>query len=58
MLNRPENLHQLAYRLGITEYIDTWEPIEQGAVIIDDISVEFSLEVVQFIHFVGEFAGD
>ena len=58
MLYRPENLHQLAYRLGITEHIDTGEPIEQGAVIIDDISVEFSLEVVQFIHFVGEFAGD
>ena len=58
MLYRPENLHQLAYRLGITEHIDTWEPIEQGAAMIDDISVEFSLEVLQFIHFIGEFAGD
>jgi len=58
MLYRPENLHQLAYRLGITEHIDTWEPIEQGASIIDDISVEFSLEVLQFIHFIGEFADD
>jgi len=58
MLYRPENLHQLAYRLGITEHIDTWEPIELGTVIIDDISVEFSLEVLQFIHFIGEFTDD
>ena len=58
MLYRPENLHQLAYRLGITEHIDTWKPIEQGAAIIDDISVKFSLEVLQFIHFIGEFADD
>jgi len=58
MLYRPENLHQLAYRLGITEHTDTWEPIEQGADIVNDISVEFSLEVLQFIHFVGEFADD
>ena len=58
MLYRPENLHQLAYRLGITEHIDTWEPIEQSAEIVNDISVEFSLEVLQFIHFIGEFADD
>jgi len=58
MIYKPENLHQLAYRLGITEHIDIWEPIEQGATIIDDISVEFSLEVLQFIHFIGEFADD
>jgi hypothetical protein len=58
MLYKPDNLIELAYRLGITEHIDTWEPIEQGATIIDDISVEFSLEVLQFIHFIGEFADD
>ena len=58
MLYKPENLRQLAYRLGITEHIDTWEPIELGTVIIDDISVEFSLEVLQFIHFIGEFTDD
>jgi hypothetical protein len=58
MLYKPENLRQLAYRLGITEHIDTWEPIEQGVDIVNDISVEFSLEVLQFIHFIGEFADD
>ena len=45
-------------RLGITEHIGTWEPIEQGVDIVNDISVEFSLEVLQFIHFIGEFADD
>jgi hypothetical protein len=58
MLYRPENLHQVAYRLGITEHIDTWEPIELGADLVSDISVEFSLEVLQFSHFIGEFADD
>ena len=58
MLYKPENLRQLAYRLGITEHIDTWEPIERGVDIVNDISVEFSLEVLQFIHFIGEFADD
>jgi len=58
MLYKPDGLIELAYRLGITEHIDTWEPIEQGADIVNDISVEFSLEVLQFIHFIGEFADD
>jgi hypothetical protein len=58
MLYKPDSLIELAYRLGITEHIDTWEPIEQGADIVNDISVEFSLEVLQFIHFIGEFADD
>jgi hypothetical protein len=39
----------------MNENIDTWEPTEQGAAIIDDISVEFSLEVLQFMQYVGEF---
>jgi hypothetical protein len=55
MLYKPHNLCELAYRLGMSENIDTWEPTEQGADIIDDISVDFSLEVLQFIHYVGEF---
>jgi len=58
MLYKPDSLIELAYRLGITEHIDTWEPIEQDADIVNDISVEFSLEVLQFIHFIGEFADD
>jgi hypothetical protein len=33
-------------------------PTEQGADIIEDISVEFSLEVLQFMQFVGEFTED
>ena len=55
MLYKPDGLIELAYRLGITEHIDTREPIEQGADIVNDISVEFSLEVLHFIHFIGEF---
>ena len=55
LLYKPDNLHQLAYRLGVTENIDTWESTEQGANMIEDIAVEFSLKVLQFIHFVGEF---
>ena|SRR5208283_1539632 len=58
MLYKPHNLCELAYRLGMSENIDTWEPTEQGADIIEDISVEFSLEVLQFIHYVGEFTED
>jgi hypothetical protein len=58
MLYKPHNLCELAYRLGMSENIDTWEPTEQGADIIDDISVDFSLEVLQFIHYVGEFTED
>ena len=58
MLYKPDSLIELAYRLGITEHIDTWKPVEQGADIVNDISVEFSLEVLQFIHFIGEFADD
>ena len=58
MLYKPDNLCELAYRLGMSENIDTWEPTEQGTDIIDDISVEFSLEVLQFIHYVGEFTDD
>jgi hypothetical protein len=42
----------------MSENIDTWEPTEQGADIIDDISVDFSLEVLQFMHYVGEFTED
>jgi hypothetical protein len=49
---------ELAYRLGMSENIDAWEPTEQGADIIEDISVEFSLEVLQFMHYVGEFTED
>ena len=55
ILYKPHNLYELAYRLGMSENIDTWEPTEQGADIIDDISVEFSLEVLQFMQYVGEF---
>ena len=58
MLYKPDNLYQLVYRLGIIENFDTWELTEQSTGIIKDIKVEFSLEVLQFIHFVGEFAGD
>jgi hypothetical protein len=58
MLYNPDNLCELAYRLGMSENIDTWEPTEKGADIIEDISVEFSLEVLQFIHYVGEFTED
>ena len=58
MLYKPNNLCELAYRLGMSENIDTWEPIEHGADIIDDISVEFSLEVLQFIQYIGEFTED
>jgi hypothetical protein len=58
MLYKPHNLCELAYRLGMSENIDTWEPTEQGADIIDDISVDFSLEVLQFMHYVGEFTED
>jgi hypothetical protein len=48
----------LAYRLGISESYDTWEPTEQGVDIIEDITVDFSLDVIQFIHYVGEFTED
>jgi hypothetical protein len=42
----------------MSENIDTWEPTEQGVDIIEDISVEFSLEVLQFIQYIGEFTED
>jgi len=58
LLYKPHNLCELAYRLGISENIDTWEPDEQGADIIEDITVDFSLEVLQFMHYVGEFTED
>jgi hypothetical protein len=58
MLYKPHNLCELAYRLGMSENIDTWEPTEQGVDIIEDISVEFSLEVLQFIQYIGEFTED
>ena len=58
MMYKPDNLCQLAYRLGIIENIDTWETTEQAADIIDDIIVGFSLEVLQFIHYIGEFADE
>jgi hypothetical protein len=32
---------ELAYRLGMSENIDAWEPTEQGADIIEDISSSF-----------------
>jgi hypothetical protein len=58
MMYKPDNLCQLAYRLGIIENIDTWETTEQAPDIIDDIIVGFSLEVLQFIHYIGEFADE
>ena len=58
MLYKPHNLCELAYRLGISESFDRWEPTEQGVDIIEDITVDFSLEVIQFIHYVGEFTED
>ena len=58
LLYKPNNLCELAYRLGMSENIDIWEPTEQGADIINDISVDFSLEVLQFIQYVGEFTED
>ena len=32
LLYKPHNLCELAYRLGMSENIDTWEPTEQGDV--------------------------
>jgi hypothetical protein len=58
MLYKPSNLCELVYRLGISENFDTRELTEQGAEVIEDITVDFSLEVIQFIHYVGEFAED
>ena len=58
MLYKPDNLNQLAYRLGINENYDTWEPTENSVDMIEDISIDFSLEVLQFIHYVGEFSED
>ena len=58
MLYKPDNLNQLAYRLGINENYDTWEPTENSVDMIEDISIDFSLEVLQFIHFIGEFSED
>lgn len=58
ILYKPDDLYQLAYRLGITENIDAWELTEQSVGIIEDITVEFSIEVLQFIHFIGEFTDD
>jgi hypothetical protein len=51
-------LNQLAYRLGINESYNTWEPTENGEDMIADISIDFSLEVLQFMHFIGEFSED
>jgi hypothetical protein len=51
-------LNQLAYRLGINESYNTWEPTENGEDMIADISMDFSLEVLQFMHFIGKFSGD
>ena len=58
MMYKPDNLCQMAYRLGIIENIDPWETTKQAADIIDDIIVGFSLEVLQFIHYIGEFADE
>jgi hypothetical protein len=58
MLYKPHNLCELAYRLGISETFDRWELTEQGVDLIEDITVDFSLDVIQFIHYVGEFTED
>ena len=58
MLYRPDNLNQLAYRLGINDNYNTWEPTENGVDMVEDISIDFSLEVLQFMHYVGEFSED
>ena len=58
MLYKPYNLNQLAYRLGINESYNTWEPTENGEDMIADISIDFSLEVLQFVHYIGEFSED
>jgi len=58
MLYRPGNLNQLAFRLGINENYNTWEPTENGVDMLEDISIDFSLEVLQFMHYVGEFSED
>src|SRR5271157_406480 len=44
LLYKPDNLCELAYRLGISGNIDTWEPdepVEQSVDMIEDISVGF-----------------
>jgi hypothetical protein len=48
----------LAYRLGINESYNAWEPTENVEDMIADISIDFSLEVLQFIHYIGEFSED
>ena len=61
LLYKPFDLCELAYRLGMSENIDTWEPTEQGEQgvdMIEDITVGFSLDVLQFMHYVGEFTED
>jgi hypothetical protein len=58
MLYKPNDLNQLAYCLGINENYNAWEPTENGVDMIEDISIDFSLVVLQFIHYVGEFSQD
>jgi hypothetical protein len=48
-------LCELAFRLGVTEHVDTLEPTEQAVNLVKDITVGFSLEVLQFIQLIGEF---
>jgi hypothetical protein len=55
VLYGPDNLCKLAFRLGVTEHIDTLEPTKQAVNLVKDITVGFSLEVLQFIQLIGEF---
>jgi hypothetical protein len=50
-----DNLCQLAHHLGMTKSIDTWEPTKQAVIMVQNIITVFSLKVLQFMQYIGEF---
>jgi hypothetical protein len=52
----PDDLLDLAYTMGATTTTDTWNPNKQAVELILNIINKFCCTVIQFVHWIGEFA--
>jgi hypothetical protein len=55
MQYQSDNLCQLAHCLGITKSSDNWEATQKAVDMVLGITTTFSIKVLQFMQYIGEF---